>query len=381
MTGAAGLLKSFDPRLTPSELRQLLVEGAIKGNRAVPGVDTGRILNIYESLKLAAKRPGAPVCGFPVGLDGLSRLVFYRDSATPEIVPTEGYQAFYPSVAQGGKLIAIQLARPQYPLIYQGKWNNGAWMWDSAPKPVGGESEGRWFLEFDTVDLRINYPNPGGVTLTSLTGPGRPGIRGPKLINKDLWTLPSVLRGGTYDAGWAQSFRADGQWAMVSLLKGVSGQGVEGTYLVKIADNSAFVVSEQPQGVFDNFDHAWSHNGRYWVGAFDTPTGHRYRTVDLSGTPSVLTDVPAPWIQWGTLTFSFDDRYFYSEERTSGPESPCTPVKRRVPDLGVVGKIGPVMNQQCLYPGTGVMLPNSVMGRGRDRLHMNAPRPRPSFFN
>lgn len=67
VTGLAGLLKSFDPRLTAEELKQFIVEGAIKGGRTADGIP---IINAYESLKRAAQRPGAPLCGNRVWVDG-----------------------------------------------------------------------------------------------------------------------------------------------------------------------------------------------------------------------------------------------------------------------------------------------------------------------
>ncbi len=65
VTGAAGLLKSFDARLAPNDLRSLLLDGADSGGRTISGQSSpgNRLLNVYASLKLAAKRPGAPLCG------------------------------------------------------------------------------------------------------------------------------------------------------------------------------------------------------------------------------------------------------------------------------------------------------------------------------
>lgn len=60
VSGIAGLLLSFDPRLTTAELRQLVVDGAIAGGLTSGGYP---IANAYHSLKLAAQRTGAPLCG------------------------------------------------------------------------------------------------------------------------------------------------------------------------------------------------------------------------------------------------------------------------------------------------------------------------------
>jgi hypothetical protein len=75
VTGVAGLLLSFDPRLAPSpaELKRLILEGADSSWDAAGANDPARhvvgnggpyrLLNAYEPLKLAAKRPDAPLCG------------------------------------------------------------------------------------------------------------------------------------------------------------------------------------------------------------------------------------------------------------------------------------------------------------------------------
>jgi hypothetical protein len=67
VAGAAGLLIAFDPSLArqPNIVRQILTDGARRGRRKVQlaGGDSASVLNIYESLKLAAQRPGAPLCG------------------------------------------------------------------------------------------------------------------------------------------------------------------------------------------------------------------------------------------------------------------------------------------------------------------------------
>jgi subtilase family protein len=65
VTGIAGLLLSFDDRLQATDLKSLIVDGANAGGwkaTRVPG-DQYPIVNAYESLKLAAQRSGAPLCG------------------------------------------------------------------------------------------------------------------------------------------------------------------------------------------------------------------------------------------------------------------------------------------------------------------------------
>lgn len=77
VTGVAGMLLSFDPRLTTDSLRSFLMRGATRGRRTAVGVP---VLNAYESLKLAAEKRGAPLCGNPVYQDSLKRVFVRRDS-------------------------------------------------------------------------------------------------------------------------------------------------------------------------------------------------------------------------------------------------------------------------------------------------------------
>lgn len=73
VAGVAGLLKSFDPSLTSKDIKNILIAGAEKGGRLVVGGGDGArgyVVNAYESLKLAAQRPGAPLCGNRVWVPG-----------------------------------------------------------------------------------------------------------------------------------------------------------------------------------------------------------------------------------------------------------------------------------------------------------------------
>lgn len=73
-TGVAGLLSSFDARLTADSLRLLIVEGATKSARGVADGhgNTIYILDAYEALKAAGARQNSPLCGNRVwGLDNV----------------------------------------------------------------------------------------------------------------------------------------------------------------------------------------------------------------------------------------------------------------------------------------------------------------------
>jgi hypothetical protein len=87
VSAAAGLLKSFDPRLTAAEIRTLLINGAVAGGRRADSIP---ILNIHESLKLASRTVGAGICGNRLYLDASNNIVIERTLTQDETLPTAG---------------------------------------------------------------------------------------------------------------------------------------------------------------------------------------------------------------------------------------------------------------------------------------------------
>lgn len=90
VAGAAGLLLSFDPRLSPDSLRTLLLNGATQGNRSItdPAGQVHYLLDVYAALKLAAQRPGAPLCGNKVWVTGgtANDSILVQRSSGPETI-------------------------------------------------------------------------------------------------------------------------------------------------------------------------------------------------------------------------------------------------------------------------------------------------------
>ncbi len=139
VAGVAGLMFSFDPRLTASDVKRLLVQGAVRGNRAAGGIP---ILNAYESLVLAARRTGAPLCGNRVWAGG-GKLYAQRDTAsatgeelfsfTPDTLEaSRGFNALH-----GGKQIMLYTQQPQ--ALRRGRqWSPTGW----TPIPFRPSSSG-----------------------------------------------------------------------------------------------------------------------------------------------------------------------------------------------------------------------------------------------
>jgi hypothetical protein len=105
VSGVAGLLASFDPSLTTSQIRDFIVAGALQGGQYSDGMP---YLNAYESLKLAASRVGAPLCGNRIWYDGSGNVVVERGSATETIIQRDpnDYLAFVEPY-HGGKRIDL----------------------------------------------------------------------------------------------------------------------------------------------------------------------------------------------------------------------------------------------------------------------------------
>lgn len=109
VTGIAGLLLSFDPRLSGGELRQLILEGARRGGHFATGFTQPVLIpNAYESLRTAAERPGAPLCGNRVWAAGGA--VYADRGGSPEQLFQLGEPGGYLDVYHGGRRIDVDVA-------------------------------------------------------------------------------------------------------------------------------------------------------------------------------------------------------------------------------------------------------------------------------
>lgn len=108
VTGIAGLLLSFDPRLSGAELRQLIVEGARRGGRFAAGFTQPVLIpNAYESLRAAAERPGAALCGNRVWAAGGA--VYADRGGSAEQLFQLGEPGGYLTVYHGGRRLDVDV--------------------------------------------------------------------------------------------------------------------------------------------------------------------------------------------------------------------------------------------------------------------------------
>ncbi len=200
VTGIAGLLKSFDPSLTPPEIKQLILDGAQRGNVPIIGIgvsETVFLANAYESLKLVAQRTGVPICGNEVGLDNTGALKIARQPGVLETIALPGVLGNFTSVAQGGRLVAGIGSNGADPVAKYFRLQNGSWQQSttSAPGVVSVQ-----FLERDTAVVKLQtlgtIANGGPLTLTVI------GDSGLRFQNRDLGNSNVFDVSVAPDGGW-----------------------------------------------------------------------------------------------------------------------------------------------------------------------------------
>ena len=138
VSGIAGLLLSFDPRLTADSLKTLIVDGA------TPNAVTGaggpyRLVNAYESLRLAASRAGAPLCGNHVWSSNDS--VVTRRGTELETLFSIGEPASYVNARHVGRRVDVFGDGSLFSsFLYQ----NGSWVQDLSDTLPDTLSGGTW---------------------------------------------------------------------------------------------------------------------------------------------------------------------------------------------------------------------------------------------
>ena len=133
VAGIAGLLASFDRRLTAAQLKDFIVVGARRGQLTAGGIP---IANAYWSLRRASERNGAPLCGNPVYQDSTGQVIVRRDSlwyTGLDNDPTHSEVLFtaaadtLPTVLHGGKRIRFASGNG-----WRWSYNAGTPTWTSA---------------------------------------------------------------------------------------------------------------------------------------------------------------------------------------------------------------------------------------------------------
>lgn len=129
VAGVAGLLKSFDGRLTSQEIHDLIVAGADTGRIGIVQHQGKYLANAYESLRAAARRQGAPLCGNRIWVENLREVVVERGSTTQTLFTRPGTDTLGVTFTRhGGHNIDFQVKSQGG--FYEGlQWTSGGWSW------------------------------------------------------------------------------------------------------------------------------------------------------------------------------------------------------------------------------------------------------------
>jgi hypothetical protein len=130
VTGLAGLLKSFDPHLTAPEIKKLIILGAERGGRTAGGIP---IINAHESLKAAAERVGAPICGNRVWVNN-GTVTVQRKGTAEALFPSGSLH--WVNALHGGRRIELS---DSYSDRQAWEYNSGSWS-STTPSPLVGRA-------------------------------------------------------------------------------------------------------------------------------------------------------------------------------------------------------------------------------------------------
>ncbi|HSE67343.1 MAG TPA: hypothetical protein VLB12_10160, partial [Gemmatimonadales bacterium] len=189
VTGLAALLLDFDSTLTARQLDSLVRSGAVAGGRTAGGIP---IVNAYESLKLAAQKPGAPLCGNRVWAEG--KVLYAQRAGGPEPLYTANDSLGLLNPYHGGRRIDfVENGVGDGAIIYQ----NGSWTRVTDPQSLPpGLANATWNSLFgmphdgDSLATSTQTASTGGVTVTVRYGT-------PFAAGRTIGTLPVPLLAST----------------------------------------------------------------------------------------------------------------------------------------------------------------------------------------
>ncbi len=162
VSGAAVAALAIDPSLSARDLRDLIVASARDSivddfgrlQAKQPVHDGVYMLDVYNLLRrVAARRPGLPICGAPVRTDAIAQQVIIGEGPAEVRVTVPGLNGFSQlgttlSVAPGGRRIAVNVftddfqLRPRELVLENGQWTLG---------PVRRDATAIAYADGDTV--------------------------------------------------------------------------------------------------------------------------------------------------------------------------------------------------------------------------------------
>lgn len=245
VAGTAGLLLSFVPNLSTMELRSLVLLGA-NDSVSVNGYRRP-LLNAYGALRVAARRPGGPLCGNPVAFTAridttqqTSTITVYTkrnpgvggfEALSTFTVPGVGGAPVY--LPHGGKQILVDLG-DGLGLHRVAQHTANGWQTLSAPWPIATDSSVSgvtwssrgWSHNGDTALYVIKTMNPGFVTANVSFNLWSNGILGPALVTRsnlaDRWTPSGGGGPNGGGVGFAGTLSPTGRFAITVVTDGAT---------------------------------------------------------------------------------------------------------------------------------------------------------------
>lgn len=213
VSGVAGLLLSFDSTYTAADLKGFLVGGAIRGGKTANGIP---LLNAYESLKLAAERPGAPLCGNRVWSDQQGKIKVRRTASLIETIASVGDTAWAITPMHGGKHLKYTTAAGVGTL----RWNAPTRTWlpetgaysDTIPSGSARSFAGKSHDGDTTVTVSAPYPFP-----TSQIVPVQVKLNGGNFTTIDM--MANGPRSGDLCFGYTAGGHCQGIWSWSNILE------------------------------------------------------------------------------------------------------------------------------------------------------------------
>ena len=256
VSGLAGLLFSFEPRLSASDVKTFIVEGAARGGRTADGIP---IIDAYESLKAAAGRVGAPLCGNRIWAEPSGRLMVER-AGEDEAIAT-GVTSEVRSMHGGRRLVYLRPAEYQNHLL---EYRDGSWL----DQPLRGKlDESGSSLSAAGVTHEVDHQ----VLIKQVVWNGQPTPPRVDLVLRDLRNGTEVvvrsMEGfnpnyvGNLDPVGCGAISPRGDKALIPLARG--GGGPVDYHLVDLASGADRVLYTAPSGSGNMwFSGAFSEDGK-----------------------------------------------------------------------------------------------------------------------
>ncbi|MBA4071845.1 MAG: hypothetical protein C0497_08435 [Gemmatimonas sp.] len=248
VAGAAALLLSFDPRLTSSQVRAILLSGADSAR----SVDGRPFVDAYGSLREASRRPGAPLCGVRTWVTDAGDFTVQRATSNESVFSLQvgDWDATYVNVHHGGK--RIETAFYQRFVWANGSWSSGDWQGDATADYSGSfKGSGAYFQDHDDTFSSIVRRTlaPSGITIHAER---RPLNGGGAISTPDVevsLTLPSALglicvreSRDTTNAGSEYQCGQQSDSGRATNVRDMPGGGVDYNALHALDPRGAFVV-------------------------------------------------------------------------------------------------------------------------------------------